>query len=1513
MKNYLPLNLIGFKESQFELLRCRAFTALAFILLGIGSARAQAPQFVSVDPLNGSTTHPLDSWIFVIEFDEDVVASSTGAISIKDVARGNTLTSQKANETSYVTVQGNVVIIDFNALGGLRDMSDGVEYYVEIDGNAFDDLDGNSFAGLGNGDWNFTTWAASFAPSVLSFDPANGGTVEKNDPLTIMFDEPIRVADTREEITITEIGGKGERFSVSLGSVTVFGSKVIIPDQDLTHNSTYYITESGRGLEDYAGNAFAGISSNETWRFTAEDQTDPELVSLSPSNGATGVDISPTLVATFNEPMAYAQVNSFFQIREVNSNDFVTSWTVNPPSGIFSEDVSISGNQILFDVPVTLDFNTEYKFLGQWVADVNGNETINVWTTWEFTTRAASSENDIVSFTFPGIVGEAVINTTDHTVVATAEPTVSNRFEPAPTVTLSDGATGSFHSSPPVYQNGVPANYNVSAESGAFQQWQVTINWQPLSGTYSVGPTGDFEKLSNAFGQIVLAGQDGDIVFEVEDGYDVAELLQPSNPDPTYSITVRPESGATNINLNQQSGGAIRLTSPTTNVIFDGADPATGDIVMNVNVDGFNTEGVQIPSGTHDVLFQNLRFNLFDGYGFETIGTTSSLIAGVSIVGCEFVAKNTTSAVTLYGVWFRTTSLDDINVIGNKFFNAPATPDPEIFVAISSNRISIQGSSGEITNVINNSISIRGESTIGITNGDNILHNTIHIYGSDVLTSKSHTGISRAGNVIPAMVSNNIINITRSSGSGTAKRIAFTLLGTWEDNNVQITDDGVSTVEYASNAITQQNFADGTTGTTFISPTFTDESTADLTLSGTSADDFDLRATPLMEVTDDIDGTTRSSNFVTKGAFESPNRFTDVLSFSFPEETGEATIDTQNGTVNIEVGVGTDLTALTPTISLIDGASIDPLSDVEQDFSSPFEYTVTAEDGVTNQVYTVSVTRVLNTETDIISFTIPEQTGPAVIDPNTHTVEIEVNGFAGETSTRSRLTPTIGLSFGATVNPLSGTNNNFFDGTPSTYTVTAEDGATSQEWQVIVTYAPFAGGTYLIGNQGGFGVPPIGVDFSNPIDAFDRIERSGITGDVILELTDSYTGSSMIMDRYEGTTEHSLTLTVADAAGDITLSIFTITLRGVENFIFDGKDKLKVEKAGSGLALDIRGNGSFDATNIEIRNITFEGQGGTCDASNFIIEDCQFIVEDNVNTELTAFNALSENAVIRNNTITFGDVLDKSTLITTGFFVLGGEVYNNIMHFNPTLVNSVRGITHNASAELKIYHNTIHIAGSASGDEALYGFYENSIRDNPISIQNNIVSITRNPGAGGSKTGYRLGTRISVTTKPDYSYNNFYLETNSGANIYVEDGSTLYDDSNFGDLQATIDGLSNSQPSFVDGANADLRLNSNSLNDADLRGTPVSVTTDFFGTTRSTSAPSKGAHEVPNNQAEILSFSLPEQTGPATIDPSGLTVSIEVPFSTDVSSLAPTVGISPGAMVDPASESNQNFTSPGAI
>ena len=89
------------------------------------------------------------------------------------------------------------------------------------------------------------------------------------------------------------------------------------------------------------------------------------------------------------------------------------------------------------------------------------------------------------------------------------------------------------------------------------------------------------------------------------------------------------------------------------------------------------------------------------------------------------------------------------------------------------------------------------------------------------------------------------------------------------------------------------------------------------------------------------------------------------------------------------------------------------------------------------------LTECLIEETEILSFTLAEQTGPAIIESMNATIDVEV-AFGTDITA---LNPTIELSEGALISPTGA--QDFTN--PVTYTVTAANGVAMQEWIVTTT------------------------------------------------------------------------------------------------------------------------------------------------------------------------------------------------------------------------------------------------------------------------------------------------------------------------------------------------------------------------------------------------------------------------------------------------------------------------------
>ncbi|UXX79141.1 Ig-like domain-containing protein [Reichenbachiella carrageenanivorans] len=103
------------------------------------------------------------------------------------------------------------------------------------------------------------------------------------------------------------------------------------------------------------------------------------------------------------------------------------------------------------------------------------------------------------------------------------------------------------------------------------------------------------------------------------------------------------------------------------------------------------------------------------------------------------------------------------------------------------------------------------------------------------------------------------------------------------------------------------------------------------------------------------DGTLEVSAANIKIVSQGASEETDITAFALAAQDEAATIDTDNHTVSIAVLHGTDVTALTPTITLSQGATVSPNSGTAQDFTSAVTYTVTAASGAI-QDWVVTVT-----------------------------------------------------------------------------------------------------------------------------------------------------------------------------------------------------------------------------------------------------------------------------------------------------------------------------------------------------------------------------------------------------------------------------------------------------------------------------------------------------------------------------------------------------------------------------
>jgi hypothetical protein len=170
----------------------------------------------------------------------------------------------------------------------------------------------------------------------------------------------------------------------------------------------------------------------------------------------------------------------------------------------------------------------------------------------------------------------------------------------------------------------------------------------------------------------------------------------------------------------------------------------------------------------------------------------------------------------------------------------------------------------------------------------------------------------------------------------------------------------------------------------------------------------------------------------------------DIKTFYIPEQVGPTIIDTATQTITMSVATTANLSALTPLFTVSELAIPDHASGVTQNFSAPFTYVVTSYDSLITKNWVVNVTHQPAYEAEILTLTIPGQI-QSIVNPATQSVVVIMPAGTNVTA----LTPTIGISPQATINPPGGTPQDFtwlMD-----YTVTSFDGLVVKDWGVAVT------------------------------------------------------------------------------------------------------------------------------------------------------------------------------------------------------------------------------------------------------------------------------------------------------------------------------------------------------------------------------------------------------------------------------------------------------------------------------
>lgn len=299
----------------------------------------------SVSPTNGQTDVPLDRRLTVTfsgEMDTATLNAGTvlmsdgieGAISYADRRLTFTPTdSLESYHTYTMTLKASIADTAGTALG---------QDYT----------------------WSFTT-VKSTSFYVISASPVDGAVqVPVTTNISVYLSQAVdRASVTADEFTVD--GGVPCSLIVGVAMITLNPSGNLQP-------ATRYTARFTGSISNLSGQA---AYINRSWSFTTADTLPPQVVSVSPADGAVGVPINTALTITFNKTLASASFTSEeFRVKERYSE---------------RDRITVSGNTVTLDPYYELLYSRPYTaaFDGD-ISDQNGH-TGHIDYTWTFTTFAA--------------------------------------------------------------------------------------------------------------------------------------------------------------------------------------------------------------------------------------------------------------------------------------------------------------------------------------------------------------------------------------------------------------------------------------------------------------------------------------------------------------------------------------------------------------------------------------------------------------------------------------------------------------------------------------------------------------------------------------------------------------------------------------------------------------------------------------------------------------------------------------------------------------------------------------------------------------------------------------------------------------------------------------------------------------------------------------------------------------------------------------------------------------------
>jgi MBG domain (YGX type)/Cadherin-like beta sandwich domain len=291
---------------------------------------------------------------------------------------------------------------------------------------------------------------------------------------------------------------------------------------------------------------------------------------------------------------------------------------------------------------------------------------------------------------------------------------------------------------------------------GGAGQVVVTYTPPPISGTKTVGPTGNYATLTAAFADLNASSVNGATILELQSTYVSTSETFPIAPgnipgnNATNTITVRPATGATNLSITSSNTTATVDLNGTQNVIFDGQPGGTGGS-QQLTLANTSTSGVALRF-INDAISNTIKFCTVQGVntsitsGVVLFSTTTGANGNNSntITNCAIKAGASTPTNGIYSAGTAAHTNNNNSITNNTIqdFFAAGTASVGILVGTNSSGWTITGNQlfQSATRTSTTASTYGGIEILSSGNGFTVSNNTIGYASAASTGTMTYTG-----------------------------------------------------------------------------------------------------------------------------------------------------------------------------------------------------------------------------------------------------------------------------------------------------------------------------------------------------------------------------------------------------------------------------------------------------------------------------------------------------------------------------------------------------------------------------------------------------------------------------------------------------------------------------------------------------------------------------------------------------------------------------------------------------